>query len=107
MANKTIPAIQTNEGNVGIGVTNPAYQLTVIGANQATANLTDAGVKGGSILIGSSVNTTNQGGSVLFATLNDAGLYTPQSAIKSLFLNGNGYGLGDLAFSSRLATGDA
>jgi hypothetical protein len=95
-----------DRGNVGIGTTNPDYQLTVIGANQATANVTDAGNKGGSILVGSSVNATNQGGSVLFATLNDAGNYTPQYAIKSLFLNGNGYGLGDLAFSSRRATGD-
>ena len=90
-----------DRGNVGIGTTNPDYQLTVIGANQATANVTDAGNKGGSILVGSSVNATNQGGSVLFATLNDAGNYTPQWAIKSLFLNGNGSGIGDLAFSSR------
>ena len=29
MANKTIPAIQTNEGNVGIGTTNPAFRLDV------------------------------------------------------------------------------
>jgi hypothetical protein len=90
-----------NGGNLGIGTINPDYQLTVIGANQATANVTDAGNKGGSILVGSSVNATNQGGSVLFATLNDAGNYTPQWAIKSLFLNGNGSGIGDLAFSSR------
>ena len=95
-----------DRGNVGLGTTNPNYQLTVIGANQATANVTDAGNKGGSILVGSSLNASNQGGSVLFANVNDAGTYTPQWAIKSLFLNGNGYGLGDLAFSSRRATGD-
>jgi hypothetical protein len=93
-------------GSVGIGTSAPTYQLTVIGANQATANLTDAGAKGGSILVGSSTNASNQGGAVLFATKNDNNTYTPQSAIKSLFLNGMGYGLGDLAFSSRLATGD-
>ena len=94
-------------GNVGIGTAVPTYQLTVIGANQATANLTDAGVKGGSILVASSVNASNQGGAVLFATKNDVNLYTPQFAIKSLFQNGIGSGIGDLAFSSRLATGDA
>ena len=96
-----------DRGNVGLGTTNPNYQLTVIGANQATANITDAGNKGGSILVGSSLNTSNQGGSVLFATLNDNLNYTPQWAIKSLFLNGQGNGIGDLAFSSRLATGDS
>jgi len=105
-ANMVNSLVLKSDGYVGLGTTNPNYQLTVIGANQATANVTDAGNKGGSILVGSSVNATNQGGSVLFATLNDAGNYTPQSAIKSLFLNGNGYGLGDLAFSSRRATGD-
>ncbi len=94
-------------GNAGFGTSTPTYQLTVIGANQATANLTDAGVKGGSILVGSSVNAVDQGGAVLFAAKNDANLYTPQFAIKSLFQNGMGSGIGDLAFSSRLLTGDS
>lgn len=94
-------------GNAGFGTTTPTYQLTVIGANQATANITDAGAKGGSILVGSSVNAVDQGGAVLFATKNDANLYTPQFAIKSLFQNGMGSGIGDLAFSSRLLTGDS
>jgi hypothetical protein len=104
--NSTPALTLMGNNNVGVGTTNPNYQLTVIGANQATANVTDAGNKGGSILVASSLNNSNQGGSVLFANVNDAGTYTPQWAIKSLFLNGNGYGLGDLAFSSRRATGD-
>ncbi len=104
--NSTPALTLMGNNNVGVGTTNPNYQLTVIGANQATANVTDAGNKGGSILVASSLNNSNQGGSVLFANVNDAGTYTPQWAIKSLFLNGNGYGIGDLAFSSRRATGD-
>jgi hypothetical protein len=96
-----------SDGYVGLGTTNPNYQLTVIGANQATADLVDGGNKGGSILVGSSLNNSNQGGAVLFATLNDANTYTPQWAIKSLFLNGQGFGIGDLAFSSRRATGNS
>ena len=106
-ANMVNSLVLKSDGYVGLGTTNPNYQLTVIGANQATADLVDGGNKGGSVLVGSSVNASNQGGAVLFATLNDANTYTPQWAIKSLFLNGQGFGIGDLAFSSRRATGNS
>ena len=61
MANKTIPAIQTNEGNVGIGTTNPLASFAVHSANRTfdgygninvfTTNVSTTGM-GGSIALG-------------------------------------------------------
>jgi hypothetical protein len=93
-------------GNVGIGTTNPRNQLTVIGAAQNTSAISDSGVTGGTIFIGSSTNNFNNGGTLLFSTINDLGTYLPQWGIKSLFTNGQGNGVSDLAFSAR-TTGSA
>ena len=45
MANKTIPAIQTNEGNVGIGTTNPSYKIQVSGDAYITDTLKNGKVE--------------------------------------------------------------
>jgi hypothetical protein len=96
----------TYAGNVGIGDTNPRTQTTIVGAGQTTAAITDAGSQGGTLTLGQNSNAFNSGGALLFAGLNDGGVYTPQAAIKGLLQNGAGQGVGHLAFSMRASTGD-
>ena len=45
MANKTIPTIQTNEGNVGVGVTSPSQKLHVDGNVLSSYNILTSSVK--------------------------------------------------------------
>ena len=91
---------------VNIGTSTLRNQLTVIGPAQATSAVSDSGNGGGTIFVGSSLNAVDQGGTLLFSTINDLGTYLPQWSIKTLFTNGNGNGVSDLAFSSR-TTGSA
>lgn len=92
-------------GNVGIGTANPEYQTQVNGSGQITAALTDAGNKGGSILIADTGAAAGNGGSLLFAAAVTNG-FVPGCAIKSLLVSGNANGRSDLAFSTRNAVSD-
>ena len=92
--------------NIGVGTSTIRNQLTVIGQSQNTSAISDSGNTGGTIFIGSSLNQVNQGGTLLFSTINDLGTYLPQWGIKTLFTNGTGNGVSDLAFSTR-TTGSA
>jgi hypothetical protein len=92
-------------GYVGIGTTSPAYQTQVNGLGQTTAALTDAGNKGGSILIADLGAAAGNGGALLFAASVTNG-YVPGCAIKSLLTNGSANGQSDLAFSTRNAVSD-
>jgi hypothetical protein len=94
-----------NGGNVGIGTATPEYQTQVNGSGQTTAALTDAGNKGGSILIADTGPAVGNGGALLFAAAVDNG-FIPGCAIKSLLVNGNSNGRSDLAFSTRNAVSD-
>lgn len=94
----------TTSGNVGIGATSPDYQLQVNGENQTTAAITNSGNKGGSIMLFDSGAAGGNGGSVLFSAANSSGNFA-FSAIKGLLVNGTGP-VGDLAFSTRVNTGD-
>jgi hypothetical protein len=91
-------------GNVGIGTSDPGHQLEVRGANQTTAAITNSGNKGGSIMLFDSGAAGGNGGSVLFSAANSTGNFA-FAAIKGLLTNGTGP-VGDLAFSTRAATGD-
>jgi hypothetical protein len=95
----------TSGGNIGIGTTSPAYQAQVNGSGQTTAALTDAGNKGGSILIADTGAAGGNGGALLFAA-SVANGFIPGCAIKSLLLNGFANGQSDLAFSTRNAASD-
>ncbi|MCG2724826.1 MAG: hypothetical protein L6420_00990, partial [Elusimicrobia bacterium] len=88
-------------GNIGIGTTSPAYQLQVSGAGQTTANLTDAGASGGTLLLSDTGAVVDNGGALIFA----ANTNQRFAAIKGLFINSANNGQGSMAFSVRnLAT---
>ena len=86
-------------GNVGVGTSSPSYQLTIQGTGQETANLTDAGNKGGSLFLRATAVGAGSGGAVLFGTT--FGNQTPFAAIKGFILNGTTNTVGDLTFSTR------
>jgi len=106
-----VEAMRINSsGYVGIGASTTAQlrsQLTVLGAGQTTAALSDSGNTDGTIQINSNVNAGNRGGALTFGALLDNATYTPFAAIKGLLTNGGGNGTGDLAFSVRNATGNS
>jgi hypothetical protein len=89
---------------LGIGTSSPSYQLQVRGTGQDTANLTDAGNKGGSLFLQATGVGVGSGGAVLFGTT--FGNQTPFAAIKSFVTDGGTNTKGDLAFSMRTAVGD-
>ena len=94
-------------GNVGIGTATPMAQTEIYGAGQLTAALTDAGVKTGTLAINSNSGSAGAGGAIVFGnsqseTVSSIGY----AAIKGLLTNGTGNTIGDLAFSTRNATGD-
>ena len=96
----------TDNRNVGIGTLVPRVQTEVQGSAQQAANISDSGNSGGTLQVSDTSNAVNAGGTILFAAKNDNDTYTPQASIKSLLQNGNGQGIGDLAFSTRNATAD-
>jgi hypothetical protein len=96
----------TDPGSVAIGTAIPQAQLQVYGAGQLTSALTDAGATTGTLNITGALNASNAGGALLFSSINNAGNNKAQAAIKSLLIDGTSSGIGDLAFSTRNATGD-
>ncbi|RYG87336.1 MAG: hypothetical protein EON58_20825, partial [Alphaproteobacteria bacterium] len=91
----------SSSGNVGIGTANPIYQAHINGTGQTTAALTDAGNKGGTLYLQDIGGSGGNGGAIMFG--DGHGNF---AAIKSLLTNGGPNALGDLAFSTRNATGD-
>jgi hypothetical protein len=99
--------VDPDGGMVGIGTASPNFQAQLVGVGQLTADLTDAGVRTGALsLIGNSA-AAGGGGALLFGSnqsfvANSVGF----AAIKGLMTGGGGNVIGDLAFSTRNATGD-
>jgi hypothetical protein len=93
-----------SSGNIGIGTSAPNYQLTIQGTGQETANLTDAGNKGGSLYLKATAIGSGSGGAVLFGT--SFGNQTPFAAIKGFVVDGANNTIGRLVFSTRNAVGD-
>jgi hypothetical protein len=91
--------------DMGVGTVAPRSQLTVSGAGQFVATITDAGEKTGTIQAHSTSSVAGSGGTIQFSSAS-AGGSTPQWAIKSFLNNGNGNGIGDLVISGRVLTTD-
>jgi hypothetical protein len=94
----------TSSGNVGIGASSPVYQTQIYGTGQTTSNLTDAGNKGGSLLLNTPTVSAGDGGALLFGAGGTGA--KPFAAIKGLLVDGGGNTTGALAFSTRNATAD-
>ena len=99
--------LATGGGNVGIGTTAPIFKIEVYGTGQTTANLTDAGSRGNLLALNSDSGSAGSGGALVFGniqsvTANSLGW----AAIKGVLTDGSGRTVGDLAFSTRNATGD-
>lgn len=97
--------VDTTNSRVGIGTTAPIYQSVVLGAGQATAALTDAGAKGGTIQINDSGSSAGNGGALVLGA-SVAGGNLPQVAAKAILKNGASNGVSDLVFSVRVLPGD-
>jgi hypothetical protein len=93
-----------SSGSVGIGTTSPVYQTQIYGTGQTTAALTDAGNKGGSLLLNTPTVAAGDGGALLFGAGGTGG--KPFAAIKGLLTSGSDNTTGDLAISTRNATAD-
>lgn len=92
--------IGTTNQRWGLGVA-PTRQLHLKGLGQAVAALTDAGNADGTLYVQDSGSSAGNGGAHLFGA--SQGYF---AAIKSLLTNGAGQTTGDLALSTRNATGD-
>jgi len=101
----TSSSLYTASGiSVGIGTSSPVYQTQIYGTGQTTAALTDAGNKGGSLLLNTPTVATGDGGALLIGAGGSGA--KPFAAIKGLLADGAGNTTGALAFSTRNATAD-
>jgi hypothetical protein len=91
-------------GNVGIGTTSPLTQTVVWGSSgQTTAALTDAGSGSDILTLSDASQAAGSGGALAFSGTTGGKRF---AAIKGLLVDGNANSVGDLAFSTRAATGD-
>ncbi len=93
-----------SSGNLGIGTSSPVYQTQIYGSGQTTAALTDAGNKGGSLLLNTPTVAAGDGGALLLGAGGSGA--KPFAAIKGLLTDGGGNTTGAIAFSTRNAIGD-
>jgi len=93
-----------SSGNLGIGTSSPVYQTQIYGSGQTTAALTDAGNKGGSLLLNTPTVSAGDGGALLLGAGGSGA--KPFAAVKGLLSDGGGNTTGAIAFSTRNAIGD-
>lgn len=95
-----------SSGDVGIGPSTIRAQVHIYGSGQLTANLTDAGNRGGMLrLTGGTGGVGGEGGALLFSNAQgDNANSLGYAAIKGLMTVGSANTVGDLAFSTRNAT---
>jgi len=89
-------------GNVGVGAATIRAQVHIAGVGQSTANLTDAGGRGGMLRLSGTGASGGEGGALLFT--NNQGDFANSlgfAAIKGLLTDGSNNTAGDLAFATR------
>ena len=85
-------------GNVGIGTTAPASQLTISGAGQATGNFNTAGPLAGALELDDSGDVGGNGGTIVFSAATQAWKF---AAIKGFVENGGNNSQGAIVFAVR------
>jgi hypothetical protein len=97
------------DGQVALGGPAAARaQLHVLGSGQTTAALADTGNRGGTLRLIDANGSAGNGGAVTFGTSQaDTANSVGFAAIKGLLSNATSNTIGDLAFATRNATGDA
>ena len=91
-----------SSGNVGIGITSPNSKLTIVGDDAETAAINTATAT--TLEVAGNGGSSNSGGAVIFSAASGAWKF---AAIKGLAVSGTANTTGDLAFSTRNATGDS
>lgn len=92
----------TLSGCVSIGTTTIRAQAHIFGAGQETANLTDAGTRGGMLRLSDNNSNAGSGGVILFAnSQGDNANSVGFAAIKGLLFDGSNNTAGSIAFSTR------
>jgi hypothetical protein len=100
-----VEAMRINSSaQIGIGTSSPVYQTQIYGSGQTTAALTDAGNKGGSLLLNTPAVVAGDGGALLIGAGGSGA--KPFAAIKGLLTDGGNNTTGDFAFSTRNASTD-
>jgi hypothetical protein len=94
--------VQDTSGNVGIGITSPNSKLTIVGDDAETAAINTATAT--TLEVAGNGTSSNSGGAVIFSAASGAWKF---AAIKGLVVSGTSHTVGDLAFSTRNATGDS
>jgi hypothetical protein len=85
-------------GNIGVGTTSPASQLTISGTGQATDSFNTAGVLTGALEIDDTGSAVGNGGTLIFSAGSQAWKF---AAIKGYVINGGGNSQGDIVFQTR------
>jgi hypothetical protein len=104
VANGNVTETIASTGNVGIGTTNPAAQLSVQGTGQTAANFSTTGNLGGALYVGDTGVSVGNGGAVVFGANASAWRF---AAIKGYATDGSNNSLGDLVFSTRRVSTDS
>ncbi len=99
-----ISYINGTGGNVGIGNSSPASQLTVTGAGQTSASFNTAGSLASAIELDDTGTGVGNGGAIIFSAATQSWKY---ASIKGYVTNGGGNSQGDIVFSVRTAQANA
>jgi hypothetical protein len=92
----------TTAGNFGVGTENPNSKLTILGDDEETAAINTATPT--TLEVSGNGASVNSGGAIVFSANRASWKF---AAIKSLVQSGTANTVGDLAFSTRNATGDS